>query len=304
MSFGCPAGYHAVFDSDGTFLYCAPDGDQGGGGSSGGGGAGGGGLSVPPPSGVGAKTTTAATVPPFLVTAAGTKLTKASYDALVANYRHEALIYGVTLTNAEANELAKGDVSAAEFQTRLQLNQSITDNADHFDQFKSVLAAQGIKWNGDYKDRLAFITGQAQGQFYKVWDEYAARAAAVDAGYGVAGVGTQPVNQDLRLQRSDILDLEKKLNLDPTTVDPQQFASTMAQAAQWAITNLPASRYKGYGLDNSKLLQIAAGVGDATAQASLQRLIGEQAAFVKGQSGDTFQSVSGGGSADASLQGL
>jgi hypothetical protein len=36
----------------------------------------------------------------------------------------------------------------------------------------------------------------------------------------------------------------------------------------------------------------------------LQRLIGEQAAFVKGQSGDTFQSVSGGGSADASLQGL
>ncbi len=283
----CPPGYSPVYDETGQFLYCTPNQGGGGGGGHippppGGGGGGGGGSNAPSGGGSGGGGGGGGS---FLVTDAGTKLSKASYDALVANYRHLALIYGVNLTNAEVHALASGDVSPSEFQTRLQLNQSITNNAANFDQFKAVLAARGIKWSGNYADRLKFITGEAQGQFYQVWDEYAVRAGATEAGFNVGGLGPHKVgsasieNQDLQLSRADILAVEKAQNLAPDAFDINAQNQIFQQAAQFAVKALPGSRYKSYGLSKQDVLKIAAGVGSATANMTFQRIINEEQAL-------------------------
>lgn len=181
-------------------------------------------------------------------------MSEAAYNSQVSSRMGLAGQYGQTLTRNQIGHELTNNVSAAELNTRLQAEQSLSQNKVYFDQFNKTLAAQGMK-PLDAAGQRAFVMNQASPEYYKVWNEAATRAAAVNSGIAIGPRADSGHLGDTALTRGEIRYGEK------TSLATTGKLPTTAQYADLAskLKLLPQSRLYGGGLNRDKINEIEFG---------------------------------------------
>lgn len=237
-------GRDAFTDDDDRPPGSPPGGPPGGGSSGGGGGGGGGGF--------------------FITTRAGQKLSAASYDAVVAGYRHWAMVYGYGLSDVQARENVLNDVSVDEFRERLDVVDWATQNKTALDQLSAEAKKRGLKGNLDtLKGRLDFAYRLAPDEFYKLWESALTRTSAVTAGLNIGGG-----EGDLDVNRKSIMNLMKRLpgrQLEDTT---EQF-KVAASIFQLRATG----RLSGIDLSDAEIFDYGFGRANVETERKIKQLV-------------------------------
>lgn len=192
-----------------------------------------------------------------LTTTTGRKLSQAQVDALKADFRHIANIYGVNLSGAAALHLVKMDLSTSEVLQRVQVIQHIKENAIFFHQFSNTLMAKGITHKPLTKQEIRnFVLGTAPPKFYGAWEEASTRAGLVSAGLRI---GKPNLGGDLTVGEKFLHQLMGALGRDRTLSGSPTVQETYAKIASDIMDVLPESRFQDFGLTKKDFIELEAG---------------------------------------------
>ena len=203
------------------------------------------------------------------------KMSEQQYLAQVRQYEEIAGLYGLKLRPGLIAELFEGDTSPNEYRVRAAAIRQIRDNRVYLEQFNKVLLQKGIiDHRLTPRELQAFVLGEADPEWYKVWRETQARSAAVMAGLNFAKPGARPKNADLRLPANALK------TLMAAGLTGNALTQAVESIAENFLKTLPLSQVYSEGLSKKDIVTaIVGGKHSAAIQARIERLLVTHQAF-------------------------
>lgn len=212
---------------------------------------------------------------------------------LLQQYLRQMDIRGVPRNVGLAQRAIKNLVGPEEWDRRLQVAQRLTEYKDAVRGYNQVFQFYGMKPMG-LKDQINFVLGRADRKYYDILEQYETTMGFRGAGFQTFAGSKQlrqadrrGLTEDLALTQKQVRQFRGRVGGDITEQDLRE---PLRQAARFLLEGgLGWSRIKGYGLKQSDVLDVFAGIGSAQQQEKLQRIVNEQEAMEQFRPGVTYE---------------
>lgn len=225
------------------------------------------------------------------------KMSEAQYVATKNAFTDIANNLGFNLTDKMAGLAFKNDLSVNEFKTRYEAERLIRDNPVYFKQLRQTLKARGLDLP-THKDLAQFLMNEKPKEFYQVWREASARAAAVTAGIQISD---HPAFAGEEALGRGAINRISKMGLSPNDL-----ASGFKELADLLIESLPDSEAMMQGVTKKDFTKaVFGGKSSGRSRARVRNLLQSVDAFYNEQRAQTIMTSDGqGGTQQLGTEGL